>query len=49
MEVVANDFVMIGCGETWQDAVNDHDQNLRAFLQRCVAKGLKLNSHKVKL
>ena len=49
VEVVADDFVVVGCGDTQQEAVNDHDQNLRAFLQRCTAKGLKLNSNKVRL
>ena len=49
VEVVADDFVVVGCGDTLQDAVNDHDQHLRAFLQRCTAKGLKLNSNKVRL
>jgi hypothetical protein len=49
VEFVADDFVVVGCGDTLQDAVNDHEQNLRAFLQRCTAKGLKLNSNKVRL
>ena len=49
VEVVADDFVVVGCGNTLQDAVTDHDQNLRAFLQRCAARGLKLNSNKVQL
>ena len=49
VEVVADDFVMVGCGNTLQDAVTDHDQNLGVFLQRCAARGLKLNSNKVQL
>ena len=47
VEVVADDFVVVRCGDTLQDAVNG--QNLRAFLQRCTAKGLKFNSNKVRL
>ena len=34
-EVVADDFLTVGSGETREEAVRDHDANLLAFLQRC--------------
>ena len=40
---------MVGFGETLGDAVRDHDHNLEAFLQRCAARGIRLNSNKVQL
>ena len=49
MEVIADDFLTVGFGETQEEAVRDHDQNLAAFLQRCTDRGIKLNSEKVKL
>ena len=47
VEVVADDFVVVGFGDTLQAAVKDHDRNLEEFLQRCTARGVKLNSNKV--
>ena len=49
VEVVADDFVVIGCGDTLEEAIDDHDRNLDAFLSRCADKGIKLNNTKVKL
>ena len=49
VEVVADDFVVVGFGDTVQEATRDHDRNLEAFLHRCAAKGVKLNSDKIKL
>jgi len=40
---------LVGFGETLGDAVRDHDHNLEAFLQRCAARGIRLNSNKVQL
>ena len=34
---------------TLDEAVKDHDQNLDAVLRRCAARGIKLNSSKVRL
>jgi hypothetical protein len=39
----------VGFGETLDAAVKDHDHNLDAFLQRCAAQGIKLNTEKVQL
>ena len=49
VEVVVDDFVVVGFGDTLEDAVRDHDHNLEAFLQRCAARGIRLNSNKVQL
>ena len=49
VEVVADDFVVVGFGDTVEEATIDHDQNLQAFLQRCEERSLKLNDKKLKL
>ena len=46
---MADDFVVTGAGQTSEEATQDHDQNLDAFLQRCKEKNLKLNDKKMKL
>ena len=40
---------MIGSGTTDNDAVKDHDRNLKALLQRARESNLKLNKKKLKL
>ena len=49
VEVIADDFLVCGFGDTVADAVLDHDQNLSAFLDRCRKLNLTLNPQKVKL
>ena len=49
VEVIADDFVAVGFGDTVEDAEKDHDRNLEAFLHRCAARGVKLNADKVRL
>ena len=49
VKVVSDDFVVVGFGETQQEAIRDHDRNHKAFLQRCTTKGVKLNSNKISL
>ena len=49
VEVIADDFLVCGFGDTAADAVLDHDQNLTAFLERCRKLNLTLNPQKVKL
>ena len=49
VEVIADDFVGVGYGETHEQATQDHDKNLMAFLQLCQERGLKLNIDKLKL
>ena len=48
VEVVADDFVVVGFGNA-EEATQDHDRSLRAFLQRCEERNLKLNDQKLKL
>ena len=49
VEVVADDFVVVGFGETKESADRDHDYNLQAFLERCQERGVKLNAQKAQL
>ena len=49
VEVIADDFVVVGKGDTIEEANSDHDKNLVAFLRLCDEKGLKLNAEKLKL
>ena len=49
VEVIADDFLVCGFGDTVDEAVKDHDQNLTAFLQRCRELNLTLNLQKIKL
>ena len=49
VEVVADDFVVVGFGEGQEEATGDHDCNLEKFLQRCAAWNVKLNWKKVQL
>ena len=49
VEVIADDFLVCGFGDTVDEAVKDHDQNLTAFLQGCRELNLTLNLQKIKL
>ena len=49
VEVVADDFLTVGYGESEEEAVLNHDRNLAAFLQRCTDRGIHLNADKIKL
>ena len=49
VEVIADDFLVCGFGDTVDEAVKNHDQNLTAFLQRCRELNLTLNFQKIKL
>ena len=49
IEVVADDFVVVGYGQTHEEATRDHDATLKTFLERCETRGLKLNIDKLKL
>ena len=46
VEVVADDFVVVGFGDTLEEAVKDHDQNLDAVLRRCAARGISSTAAK---
>ena len=49
VDVIADDFVVMGYGDTDEEAARDHDRNLTAFLMQCRKKNLKLNAEKMKL
>ena len=49
VEVVADDFVVVGYGQTHEEATRDHEATLKAFLKRCEAHRLKLNLDKLEL
>ena len=49
IEVVADDFIAVGYGETFGEASRDHDKNLLEFFKRCEAKNVRLNPEKLKL
>lgn len=48
-EVIADDFVVTGFGDTLKEDVRDHNKSLVAFLQRCLAHGVKLAVEKLQL
>ena len=49
VKVIADDFVVVGYGESWKSAIKDHDRNLLSFPQRCDECGVHLNSDKLQL
>ena len=49
IEVVADDFIVVGCGNTVEEANRDHDKVLLLFLERCKERGVKLNTDKLNL
>jgi len=48
VEVVADNFVFVGFGDSEEGGSKNHDDNLHEFLQRCDEKNLKLNKEKLK-
>lgn len=49
VEVIADDILVYGSGDTMEQATEDHDQNLVNVLERARQLGLKLNKQKLKL
>ena len=52
VEVVADDFMVVGYGESHEEAVQSNDANLMAFIRcagRCAERGIKLNPDKATL
>ena len=47
VEVVADEYVVVGFGNTLEEATRDHDRNLYAVLQCCLERNL--NDKKMKL
>ena len=48
-EVVADDFIAVDYGDTFEEAAQDHDKNLLLFLQRYKERNVCLNQEKLKL
>ena len=49
VEVIGDDFLVCGFGDTVDEATKDHDQNLTAFIQRWREFYLTLNLQKIRL
>ena len=49
VEVIADDFVVVGYGDTPAEWQEDHNKNVVAFLDRCRERNLKLNKNKARL
>ena len=49
IEVVADDFLVVGFGDSYEEAAQDHDKNLLAFLKRWEEQDMHLNPEKMKL
>ena len=49
VEVIADDFVIVGYSDTPTEWQADHAQNVCAFLDRCCERNLKLNKNKARL
>ena len=48
VEVIADDILVYGSGDTYEDAVVEHDKNIIALLERCREKQFKLNRNKLR-
>ena len=49
VEVIADDFLICGFGDTTKAATANHDQNFKAFLLRARKGNLTIKSEKLKL
>ena len=49
IDVMADDFIAVGYGDTFEEGVQDHDKNLLLPLQRCKERNVRLNREKLKL
>ena len=49
VDVIVDDILVYGRGETYEEALADHDKNLKALLQRACDVNLKFNKDKLQL
>lgn len=49
VKIIADDILIIGKGDNGEDAIKDHDNNLRMLLDRCRALQVKLNPENMRL
>ena len=47
IEVIADDFLVIGFGDNVEQATKNHDEHLLAFIQRCEERNIVLNAEKL--
>ncbi|CAB4009193.1 Hypothetical predicted protein [Paramuricea clavata] len=47
IKAICDDILVCGVGESYEEAVQDHDNKLVSLLERCRSKGIKLNSKKL--
>ena len=43
VETITDDLLVYGIGDTYEEAIKDHDKHLISLLQRCREHNLKLN------
>ena len=48
VEVIADDFLIIGYGDTEEEASENHDNNVIQFLETCKKNNIKLNRNKIR-
>ena len=46
---IADDIVVYGIGKDKEEATKDHDKKMKALLERCRSKGIRLNKMKTEL
>ena len=49
VEVIADDFLVVGYGQDLEAAIVDHDRHLAQFLMRCQENNLTINKEKLQL
>ncbi|XP_053403100.1 uncharacterized protein K02A2.6-like [Mercenaria mercenaria] len=49
IKAIADDIIIYGKGETYEEALRDHDNNMQKLLERCQERGIKLNRDKFQL
>ena len=49
VRAVADDILIVGQGSTTEEAIENHNENLRNLMKRCQEKNLKLNKDKARL
>ena len=47
VKAICDDIIICGVGESYEEAVKDHDNKLVSLLEPCRSKGIKLNSRKL--
>ena len=49
VEVIADDFVVFGFGNTQAESTGNHDKNLEAFQRHCEERNIRVNAEKARL